>query len=146
MTGERLPPDHSEDADEGRHDGDGTAHHEADLHRSAGKETGFEEGRHLVLPNPSPRAVRGSRPTSGRGPARDHQEPSAGSDDLDGVTVQVREDLGLDDVVGRAAGGPPAGQVHQPVHEGKQRIHVVGGQQHSDLLLHDDLASSSMTS
>ena len=88
-------------------------------------------GRRLL-----PRARRPrSRPHRGAG---DDQHPAVHVQHVHVVAVQPGEDLAGDDLVGGPAGGPPAGQVDDAVHHRQQRVHLVRGQQHGDLLLAGD--------
>src|SRR4029077_2073095 len=68
----------------------------------------------------------------------DDQDPAVYVQHVDGVPVQPGQDLGGDDLVGRPAGGPATGQVDDVVHHRQQRVHLVRGQQHGDLLLAGD--------
>src|SRR5271154_5684202 len=63
-----------------------------------------------------------------------HQHPVADPDDLDRLTVQPGENVGLDYLVGGTGGDLAAGHVDDAVHHRQQRVHVVGGQQDGDLL------------
>lgn len=80
--------------------------------------------------------------------ARDDQDPAVHPQNPDGVAVQLGQHVAADDLVDAAGRGPPAGHVDDPVHHRQQRVHVVRGEQHGDLLgpghpgrqLHDLLA------
>ena len=72
---------------------------------------------------------RRARRRPGRGRARAARRRAA---------VQPAEHLGRGRPRGGAAGGPPGGQVDDAVHHRQQRVHLVGGQQHGDLLLAGD--------
>jgi hypothetical protein len=53
---------------------------------------------------------------------------------LDRLPVQLRQHVGLHDLVGSAGGDLAAGHVDDPVHHRQQRVHVVRGQQDGYLL------------
>ncbi len=51
------------------------------------------------------------------------------------MPVQAAEPLGRDHLAGAAGRDTPVGDVHDPVHHPQQRVHVMRGKQHGDLVL-----------
>ena len=68
------------------------------------------------------------------------EHPAVHPDHVHLVAVQPGEALRGDHLVGRAGGGVASCDVHDPVHDAEQRVHVVRGEQHGDLLLAGQLA------
>ena len=67
--------------------------------------------------------------------ARDDQDPAVNAQHVDVTPVQGAEHLGADHVLGPAGGRAPGGHVDDLVCLPHQRVQVVGGDQHRDLLL-----------
>ena len=56
-------------------------------------------------------------------------------DDIDMLAIQGAEHVGPDDLVGRPTGRTSSRQVDDAVHYREQGVHLVGGQQDSDVVL-----------
>ena len=118
------------------------------VHRRAGEEAGREDraaaGRAHVRALGEVTARGGSAwppdAAQPRAAAGDHQDPVVHPDHVHVLAVQLAEHLGADHLVGGPAGGPAVRHVHDPVHDRQQRVHVVGRDQHRDLLLAGDPA------
>ena len=140
MTGEGLAPDDGEHAD---HPGDnrgGAADHRRRAHRLAGEEPRLEEDgeqrRHAdqgTWPREPGRAR--APPSVIFGLRRDHQDTAMHAHDIDMVAIELAQHLGAHDRVGAAARRPAVGEIDDAVHRGKQRVHIVCGEQHSGLEL-----------
>ena len=74
--------------------------------------------------------------SSTAGPRLGHdQHASVEPQHVDVVAVELCEDLGSDDLVGRPAGRPPAGQIDDPIHHRQERVHLVRRQEDRDVLV-----------
>ena len=70
--------------------------------------------------------------------AGDDQHAAVDVQDVDVVAVELAEHIGADDLLGGAADRAPGGEVDDAVHDGQQRVDLVRGDQHRDLLLAGD--------
>ena len=66
------------------------------------------------------------------------QDAAVDVDHVDVMAVQPAQDVVADDLAGRAAGRPAAGEVDHRVHHWQEWVDLVGGQQHGDLLVAGD--------
>ena len=116
--------------------------HQGGVHRRVGEEAGLEErvedrahrGATRARSTAAAPAGSSSVPRTALG-AGHHHDPAVDPEHVDRVAVELAQHLGADDLVGGPAGGPARGHVDDPVHHRQQRVHVVGREQHGDLLL-----------
>ena len=70
--------------------------------------------------------------------AGDDQHATVDVQDVDVVAVELAEHVRADDLLGGAADRAAGGEVDDAVHHGQQRVDLVRGDQHRDLLLAGD--------
>ena len=70
--------------------------------------------------------------------AGDDQHAAVDVQDVDVVAVELAEDIGAHDLLGGAADRAAGGEVDDAVHDRQQRVDLVCGDQHRDLLLAGD--------
>ena len=64
----------------------------------------------------------------------DDQHAAVELQHVDVVSVQLAQDIGTHDLLGRPAGGAPGGHVDDPVHHRQQRVHLVSRKQDRHLV------------
>src|ERR1700678_1273411 len=63
-----------------------------------------------------------------------HEYPAVDMQDVDVVPIELSEDVRSDDLLRSATRGTTSGEVDDPVHHRKQRVHLVRGEKDRDVL------------
>jgi hypothetical protein len=68
----------------------------------------------------------------------DDQNPAVHVQDVDVMAIKPFEDVRSDHLFGCPTGRPTAREIDDPVHDGQERVHLMGRQEHRDALLLGD--------